>query len=129
MRHSPAALAVLAAFSVLVPVHAAPQSRAVEQETWEPVYLLQVTVRSTAGPAAVRLDEPAVMIEGVALHRARGTRASFGEFGPGPLRVRPRARRDRASATFVVAVTPGGAKSFRFVVRAPRRGTRVPVRN
>jgi hypothetical protein len=80
---------------------------------------------TTADLERLSIRTPAVMIEADARRVAKGARARFGEFGTGPVRLVRRERADRAEASFVVAITPGGTGNLPFLSRKAGRGRTV----
>jgi Glycosyl hydrolase family 99 len=101
---------------------APPTPRAQTGSTVDPIYRLRITLSTTADVERLSLRSPAVMIEAKPRRAPRGSRAGFGEFGTGPLRLVRRGKAQRAQATFIVAITPGGASSLPFLSRKAGRG-------
>ena len=88
-----------------------------------PIYRLRIAVRTTAPKARIKLRRPAELIQG-ALLRSRGNlRASWGTFGRGPLVVAKRHGTSRATAVYLVAVTPGPSQRVRFLSSGHRQGS------
>jgi hypothetical protein len=89
----------------------------------DPIYRLRITIRTTAREARLRLNEPAILVQG-AVRGARGeARARWGAFGSGPLLLARRTGASRARSTFVVALTPAGAGRIRFISTKRGEGT------
>jgi glycoprotein endo-alpha-1,2-mannosidase len=91
----------------------------------EPVYRLRISLTTTARVERLSLRSPAVMIEAEARRVSKGSRAGFGGYGKGPLRLVHRGKAERAAASFVVAVTPGGGNTLAFLSRKGGRGRTV----
>jgi hypothetical protein len=119
----PVALALALLGAAIAP--AAPVSQAQAGPGVEPIFRLRITLTTTARLARLSLRSPAVMIEAQARRTSKGSRASFGEYGTGPLRLARRGKAERAEASFIVAVTPGGGSSLPFLARKEGPGRTV----
>jgi hypothetical protein len=90
-----------------------------------PIYRLRIAVRTTAPEARIGLRHPAELIQGAVLRSRGDVRASWGTFGRGPLLVAKRRGSSRATAVYLVAVTPGPSQRLRFLSSGPRYGSTV----
>lgn len=94
------------------------------------IYRVRITIRTTSSASALSLLSPATFIVGRSRMKGPGGFASFGGFGAGPLRVQKSGGSHSAAASFVVALTPSGAKRLRFASVKGRSGsTTIKIEN
>src|ERR687892_303157 len=96
----------------------------------EPTYRVVVSVRTSATAVRIAAVRPATLIRAEA-RPARGDRAAeLRGFGRGPLVLIRRAGAARATARFVLALTPGGGRRVVFRARVNAGGnTSIRIRN
>jgi hypothetical protein len=112
---------VLVALSAVRPLG---PTRALASPGHDPIYRLKISITTTAQRESLFLLAPSLLIDGKVTRRpARsGSSAYFGSFGSGPLSLTQRSGGHKATATYVVALTPSSASRLRFLSSKSKRG-------